>query len=56
VDVLVRRADRIMSAVENAQGSIGKLIYDKELYNNLNQSVGQVQSLIEDINNGKGSI
>jgi phospholipid/cholesterol/gamma-HCH transport system substrate-binding protein len=56
VDTLVRRADRIMSAVENAQGSIGKLIYDKELYNNLNQSVGQVQSLIEDINNGKGSI
>jgi phospholipid/cholesterol/gamma-HCH transport system substrate-binding protein len=56
VDTLVKRADRIMSAVENAQGSIGKLIYDKELYNNLNQSVGQVQTIIEDINNGKGSI
>jgi phospholipid/cholesterol/gamma-HCH transport system substrate-binding protein len=56
VDTLVRRADRIMSAVENAQGSIGKLIYDKELYNNLNQSVGQVQSIIEDINSGKGSL
>lgn len=56
VDTLIRRADRIMTAVENAQGSIGKLIYDKQLYNNINDSVKQVQSLLADVNSGKGSI
>ncbi len=56
VDTLIKRADRIMTAVENAQGSIGKLIYDKQLYNSLNDSVKQMQGLLADINNGKGSI
>jgi len=56
VDILVKRANRIMSAVENAQGSVGKLIYDKQLYNNLNNSVNEVQSMLNDINSGKGSI
>ena len=56
IDVLVRRADRIVSAVENAQGSVGQLIYDKALYNNLNKSVVQVQQILNDVNSGKGSI
>jgi phospholipid/cholesterol/gamma-HCH transport system substrate-binding protein len=56
IDVLVRRADRIVAAIENAQGSVGQLIYDKALYNNLNKSVVQVQQIINDVNSGKGSI
>ena len=56
VDILLKRADRIMSAVESGQGSVGKLIYDKQLYVNLNNAVLQVQGILADINNGKGSI
>ena len=56
VDTLIRRADRIVAAIETGEGSIGKLIYDKSLYNNLNSSVMQVQGIITEINSGKGSI
>jgi len=56
VDTLIKRADRIMTAVESGQGSIGRLIYDKQLYNNLNDSIKQTQTLLTDVNNGKGTI
>jgi phospholipid/cholesterol/gamma-HCH transport system substrate-binding protein len=56
VNILVNRLDRIVSAVENQQGSVGELIYDKQLYNNLNSSVAQVNAMLNDINNGQGSL
>lgn len=56
VDVLVRRVDRIVGAIETAQGSVGQLIYDKTLYDNLNKSVLQVQQIINEVNAGKGSL
>ncbi len=56
VNTLVSRLDRIVSAVENQEGSVGKLIYDEQLYNNLNSSVAQVGSMLNDINNGHGSL
>jgi phospholipid/cholesterol/gamma-HCH transport system substrate-binding protein len=56
VSTLVNRLDHIVSAVENQQGSVGKLIYDKQLYNNLNSSVAQVNAMLNDINNGHGSL
>lgn len=56
VDVLLKRADRIFAAIERGDGSVGKLIYDKALYNNLNSSVQQMQAILNDVNSGKGSI
>jgi phospholipid/cholesterol/gamma-HCH transport system substrate-binding protein len=56
VSVLVDRLNNIVSAVEDQKGSVGKLIYDKELYNNLNSSVSQVNGMLTDINNGRGSL
>ncbi len=56
LDVLLKRVDRIVAAVENAQGSIGKLIYDKQLYNNLNSSVQEFQAILNEVNSGEGTI
>src|SRR5207237_1503132 len=56
VDVLVRRLDRIVYAIEKGQGSFGKFIYDPSLFNRLNATLNQVQSLVGAISKGKGSI
>jgi len=56
VDVLIRRIDHIVSFIESGQGSIGKLIYDQELYNRLNSTLNEVQSMVNMISSGKGSV
>ncbi len=56
VDILVRRLDRIVSAVERGEGSVGKLIYDPTLYNKLNSTLDEIQNTVSAVSNGKGSI
>lgn len=56
MDVLLKRMDRIIAFVESGQGSIGKLIYDPALYNRVNATVGEFQTLVDDIAKGNGSL
>ena len=56
IDVLLKRTDRILAYVESGQGSIGKLIYDQEMYNRLNTTLSEVQAMVNQISSGKGSI
>jgi phospholipid/cholesterol/gamma-HCH transport system substrate-binding protein len=56
LDALEKRVDRILAFVESGQGSIGKVIYDPSLYNRLNSTVAQFQSLVSDVTSGKGSL
>ena len=39
----------IMLAIENGEGSMGKLINDNELYDNLSGASGQLEQLLEDM-------
>jgi phospholipid/cholesterol/gamma-HCH transport system substrate-binding protein len=54
--LLLTRADRILSFVESGQGSIGKLIYDEQLYKQLNTSVSEMQQLLQQVQSGRGSV
>ena len=56
VDILVKRLDRIVSAIERGEGSIGKAIYDPTLYNKLNTTLDDFQKLVAQVSAGRGSI
>jgi phospholipid/cholesterol/gamma-HCH transport system substrate-binding protein len=56
LDALIRRMDRIIAFVESGNGSIGKLIYDPALFNKLNDTVSELQTVANEISSGKGSI
>ncbi len=56
IDILLQRTDRIIAYIESGQGSIGKLIYDQDIYNKLNATLNEVQGVVNQLNSGKGSI
>ena len=56
LDALLKRTDRILAFVESGQGSIGKLIYDPNLYDRLSTTVSDFKGVVDDIRSGKGSI
>jgi phospholipid/cholesterol/gamma-HCH transport system substrate-binding protein len=56
VDVVLHRLDNIVAAVQDKKGTVGELIYDRQLYNNLNKTVLQVNSMISEVNHGRGSL
>jgi phospholipid/cholesterol/gamma-HCH transport system substrate-binding protein len=56
LDALLKRTDRILAFVESGQGSIGKLIYDPNLYDRLSATVTDFKGVVDDVRNGKGSI
>jgi phospholipid/cholesterol/gamma-HCH transport system substrate-binding protein len=56
IDTLLKRVDRIVAFIESGQGSIGKVIYDPALYNQINATVAEFKGLVDQIQSGKGSI
>lgn len=49
VDSTVANVNGLISDVRSTDGTIGKLIYDKSLYQNVNAAVGSADSLLTDI-------
>ncbi|MFZ3264648.1 MAG: MlaD family protein [Terriglobales bacterium] len=56
MDALLKRLDHIVSFIESGQGSIGKVIYDPQLYDRLNATVAEFKGLMDDVQSGKGSL
>jgi len=56
LDVLVKRLDNIVSFIQSGQGSIGKIIYDPELFDRANNAVTQLQQIMTQINSPHGTI
>ncbi len=52
----VQRVDKIVGLIENGQGSIGKLLVDETLYNNLLAILAQVKGLADTLNSDKGTL
>jgi len=52
----LERIDRIVAVIEKGEGSIGKLIYDTRLYDNLDRTVVETTRLMAQLNSGKGTI
>ena len=49
VNSVLSRVDAITTKIDNGTGSVGLLVNDNALYNNLNKSAAQLNALIEDL-------
>ncbi|MFN7918996.1 MAG: MlaD family protein [Bryobacteraceae bacterium] len=56
MQAMLKRVDAIVAEVESGRGSIGKLIYDQKLYDNLSGTALEARKITAQINSGKGTI
>ena len=52
IEGLISKLDTIVIKIDKAQGTIPKLLNDPSLYNNLNATILELKSTIQDINSG----
>ena len=45
----LNKIDKIINKINNSEGSLGELVNDKELYNNLKEASSQLEELIKDL-------
>lgn len=53
---ILKRVDRMVAQLESGQGSIGKLLYDQELYNKVNVILADFQKVTHALASGEGTL
>ncbi len=53
---ILARIDKVVAQVESGRGSIGKLLYDEQLYSRVNNALGDIQAVTGAVREGKGTI
>lgn len=43
------KLDKVMASIDNGEGSVGKLLKDEKLYNNLSEASSELELLLEDL-------
>ncbi len=56
VNALVKQLSDTLSYIQSGKGSIGKIIYDEELYNRANNTLAQLSRITDEINSPKSTI
>jgi phospholipid/cholesterol/gamma-HCH transport system substrate-binding protein len=56
VNVLVKQLSDTLNYIQSGKGSIGKLIYDEELYNRANNTLTQLSNITNEINSPKSTV
>ena len=52
----LQNVNKIVDAIQQGKGSIGKFIYDPSLFNKLNDTVSEAQGLVKEVRAGRGTI
>jgi phospholipid/cholesterol/gamma-HCH transport system substrate-binding protein len=53
---LLKRIDGVVTQIEAGKGTIGKLLVDEQLYNNLNATVSETHKVAAAISSGRGTV
>lgn len=56
ISQFINRVDSLVAKIENSQGTIGKLLYDPALYDNLNRTTNRLSALMDDLKNARGTL
>jgi phospholipid/cholesterol/gamma-HCH transport system substrate-binding protein len=52
----LQNVNKIVDAIQQGKGSIGKFIYDPSLFNKLNDTVTEAQGMVKEVRRGHGTI